>query len=405
MSLSPPSALFLNRVFPPDPGATGRLLTDLAGRMAALGWRVTVVADGDGPSDAPPGVAVRRAGGPGVAGAASRRAYGACLARLTAAALGLPRHDVVVTMTDPPMLALAGPVLAARFGMGGAPVRLFHWCHDLYPALLPVLGRPVPALPLWNGVMGRALRRYDGVIAIGTCMEARLRALGVPAERLTVLPNWADPALRPVVRSENPFRRRHGIPEDRFVALYSGTIGLAHPLDAVVEAARRVPAALFLVIGGGRGAAALERAMGATPPVNLRRLPLEPAERVAESLSAADLHLAALDPRAEGLMVPSKVAAALAVGRPCLFLGPAGSDAARLALAGGGTVLPPHDGAALAAAVRTRMAGAPSTPPCPALPVTADAAGRRFSALMMPERAGAAQALRWGKEPWGERHG
>lgn len=381
VSHAPPSILFLNRVFPPDHGATGRLLADLAGRMAAMGWRVTVVADGTGPSHPPAGVAVRRAGGPGVPGAASLRAYGACLARLTAAALRAGHHDVVVTMTDPPLLALAGPVLAARFGMGGGgPVRLFHWCHDLYPALLPVLGRPLPALPLWNHLMGQALRGYDGVIAIGACMAARLADLGVAADRLTVQPNWADPALRPVTGAA--FRQRHGIPRNRFVALYSGTVGLAHPMGAVVEAARRLPAALFLVIGGGRGMTALQRAMGDDPPANLRHLPLEPAERMADSLSAADLHLATLDPRAEGLMVPSKVTAALAVRRPCLFLGPAGSDAARLALAGGGMVLPPHDGSALAAAVAERMAGRGPPVSTVAPPPSADRAAHTMAALM-----------------------
>lgn len=397
MSPPPPSILFLNRVFPPDHGATGRLLADLAGELAAMGWRVGVVADGTGPSAAPPGVTVHRAGGPGVAGAASMRAYGACLARLTATALRLPRHDIIVTMTDPPMLALAGPLMAARHRWAGPPVRLVHWCQDLYPALLPVLGRPVPALPLWNRLMGRALAGHEHVIAIGTCMAARLAGIGVPADRIRVLPNWADPALFPVPPADNPFRGRHGIPAGRFVALYSGTIGLAHPMEAVVEAARREPAALFLVIGGGRGSAALERAIGAEPPANLWRLPLEPAERVRDSLSAADVHLATLDPRAEGLMVPSKVTAARAVGRPCLFLGPAGSDAARLALAGGGAVLPPHNGTALAAAVRQRMeAGASS--PAPLIPTgeTAGLAARRFAALLTARCPGAERALRWG---------
>jgi colanic acid biosynthesis glycosyl transferase WcaI len=45
-----PSILFINRVFPPDRGATGRCLADLATRFAAQGWRVTVLACGEGTS-------------------------------------------------------------------------------------------------------------------------------------------------------------------------------------------------------------------------------------------------------------------------------------------------------------------------------------------------------------------
>ncbi|MGQ9367410.1 glycosyltransferase [Azospirillum sp. ST 5-10] len=349
-----PSILFINRVFPPDRGATGRCLADLAGRLAAAGWRVSVLADGRGPAEAPDGVAVVRTGtGGGTAGA---RGYAAALTRLTACGLTLPRHDVVVTMTDPPLLALAGPLLAARHG-GAA----LHWCHDLFPALLPVLGVDVPGplLAAAETAMARALRRHAGVVAIGRCMAARLAGLGVEPRRLAVLPNWADPRVRPQPRTGNPLRRRLGL-GDRFAVAYCGNIGLAHPLAAVVEAAARTPEAEFLVIGDGRGHAAVAEAAAARALPNLRLLPFQPAARLAETLAAADLHLAAMDVRAAGLLVPCKVASVLAAGRPCLFLGPPGSEAARTVQeAGCGAVLAPGDGAGLAAAVR-RYAGDPA---------------------------------------------
>jgi len=45
-----PSVLFLNRVYPPDEGATGQLLADFAQTLAVKGWGVTVVAAGNGES-------------------------------------------------------------------------------------------------------------------------------------------------------------------------------------------------------------------------------------------------------------------------------------------------------------------------------------------------------------------
>jgi hypothetical protein len=42
----PPSVLFLNRVYPPVRGATGRVLRDLARSFAADGWSVTVLTTG-----------------------------------------------------------------------------------------------------------------------------------------------------------------------------------------------------------------------------------------------------------------------------------------------------------------------------------------------------------------------
>ena len=115
-----PSILFINRVFPPDRGATGRCLADLANRFAARGWRVTVLGGGDaalsyGAPGLPPKLTVVRAG-PSGGGATTRSIdYVFVLGRLLVAALNLPRHDVVVTLTDPPLLAVIGPILRARW--------------------------------------------------------------------------------------------------------------------------------------------------------------------------------------------------------------------------------------------------------------------------------------------------
>ncbi|WP_376959403.1 glycosyltransferase family 4 protein [Azospirillum sp. A26] len=366
MPLDLPSIIFINRVFPPDRGATGRCLSDLSRRIAAAGWRVTVVADGEQLSDeapnraVPDGVTLIRTGRKVAEGERpDTRAYLDSLCRLTARALRLPRHDLVVTMTDPPMLALAGPVLAARHGAAS-----LHWCQDLYPDLLPVLGVRMPDLLLRvaGRGMARALRRQDGVIAIGRCMRERIVASGVAADRVTLLPNWPDPAIRPLEKAGNGVRRSLGLTEGdgRFLVAYSGTLGLAHPMDGVLEAAARLqhsdPSVIVLLVGEGRGFAALEDAARRRGLRNLRRLPWQPADRLAECLSAADLHLVAMDPAAEGLLVPSKLAGVQAAGRPCLFLGPAGSEVAAQ-MDGCGMVIDPFDGAAIAEAVRAYAAG------------------------------------------------
>ncbi len=382
----PPSILFVNRVFPPDRGASGRRLADLAGRAVRAGWRVTVLVDGQGAAEAPHGVAVVPAGGaregrPGMSG------YLAALVRLAARGMALPRHDVVVTMTDPPLLALAGPLLALRHGIA------LHWCLDLFPALLPVLGVRLPALleRLLRGAMAGALKRHGAVVAIGRCMAERLCELGVPDGAVTVLPNWGDPAIRPLPRAASALRAELGLGE-RFTVVYAGNFGLAHPLGALIDAAAALPEVAFLLVGDGRGHAAVTTAAGQLP--NVRLMPFQPAARLADTLAAADLHVAAMDPRAEGLLVPCKVAGVLAAGRPCLFLGPPGSEAARLiADHACGAVLDPTDGGGLAAAVRAYAADPArcTDEGMRALAVAvgwdADAAAARFLALAATLRA------------------
>lgn len=401
------SVLFVNRVFPPERGATGRCLSDLAARCAAAGWAVTVLTDGRGLADAPRGVRVVRTGGGLGDGRPRPRGYLGALARLGWRGIGLPRHDVVVTMTDPPLLALAGPMLAARHGAA-----LVHWCHDLYPQLLPALGMaPPPALQtLLERRMARALRAHDATVAIGRCMADRLATAGVPDARIRVVPNWPDPAIRPL--SVNAEAKRTLGLEGRFVVGYAGNFGLAHPLGAVMAAAARLavaaPDVAFLMVGEGRAHAAVVAAARDLP--NLVFLPFQPVERLSAVLGAADLHLAVMDPRAEGLLVPSKVAGARAAGRPCLFLGPPGSEAARMvAEPGCGLVLEPTDGAALAEAVlayrddpqRRALEGARALA---AAGWDADAAARHFIAVL-----DAVVAMRFQRrsevEPEGTAHG
>jgi colanic acid biosynthesis glycosyl transferase WcaI len=340
-----PSVLFLNRVYPPDRGATGMCLADLARGLVERGWTVTVVAEGDGPTGDGGGVRVVRTGR---RRATRRTILGslAALARLERAARFLPRHDLVVSLSDPPLLALAGERVARR--MGAAAV---HWCHDLYPPLLAVVAPwiPAPVVRAASALAGCCLRRHDAVIAIGRCMAMRLGAIGLDPARVTVLPNWPDPAIRPADGAA--FRAAHGL-EGRFVALYAGNLGGAHPWRALVDAARLLEDdAVILVAGDGRQRARFE--MEATDLANLRFLPWLPADTLPDLLAAADLHLATMDERAAGLMVPRKVAAAFAAERPCLFLGPRTSEAARcIEEYGAGLVLPPHEGGALAEAIR-----------------------------------------------------
>jgi glycosyltransferase involved in cell wall biosynthesis len=357
-----PHVCFVNRVYPPAPGATGALLAELAPALVDRGWRVTVLT---GPAEGAPrstvtgdGVRVERVGAlPFTRESTWRRglAYASLFPAFLAGALRLPAPDVIVTKTDPPMLKVLGPLLGRLVG-----ARTVHWAQDLYPEVaegVGVIGE--------DGLLARGLRRlstaalrgHDHVVTVGRCMRARIVGdRGLAAGRVSVVPNWPPASVAPVPRDENAFRAEHGL-EDRFVVMYSGNMGLAHPFDAVLDAAARLqderPSVCILFVGEGPRKAALQAQVARRGLSNVRFLPFQPRERLAESLSAADVHLVTMRAGLEGLVVPSKLYGALGAGRPALFLGPSGSEAARvLSEHDCGTVLPDPSGAALAEAVR-----------------------------------------------------
>jgi glycosyltransferase involved in cell wall biosynthesis len=253
------------------------------------------------------------------------------------------------------MLKVLGPLLARLTG-----ARAVHWAQDLYPEVAEGVGviaeDGLPARVL-RRLSTAALRGHAHVVTVGRCMRERLvRERGLDAEKVSVVPNWPPAAVASVPHDENPFRAEHGL-EDRFVVMYSGNMGLAHPFDAVLDAAATLaterPEVLFLLVGAGPRKAELRRQVERRDLSTVRFLPFQPRERLAESLSAADLHLVTMRPALDGLVVPSKLYGALAAGRPALFLGPRGSEAARVVEEHDcGTVLPDPSGAALADAIR-----------------------------------------------------
>lgn len=240
------------------------------------------------------------------------------------------RGDVIVAKTDPPLISV---VAWAVSRMRGA--RLVNWLQDLFPEVAVALG--VVARRAWVGpivwLRNGSLRAAEANAVLGEAMRLRLVANRVVPTRVQVIPNWADGGrVRPVPRESNALRREWGL-EDRFVVGYSGNLGRAHEFRTMLGAMQRLrkdPEFAFVFIGGGAGMVGLREAVASAGLTNCRFLPYQPAERLAESLSAPDVHLVSLRPQLEGLIVPSKIYGIAAAGRPAIFIGAADGEVANL---------------------------------------------------------------------------
>lgn len=329
--------LAVNQFYAPDHSATSQLLTELCEDLVAGGDKVTVVASrgtylGGGRLPAREclrGVEVRRpwATSFGKGGIPQRLAdYGSFGASALGELVRVERPDVLLSLTTPPMLAVGAAAVARARG-----IPLVTWIQDVYPEVAVAFGLLGQAHPVTRALRLAAKASHRAAsrgVVLSEGMAARVLAQGQDRSRLRVIQNWSDgAAIAPVAPHENPFRRAHGL-EDRFVAMYSGNLGAGHELLPFVEAARRlesaVPELVFAFVGDGVRRAEAERA--AAGLTNVRFFPYQPRERLSESLSAADLHLASLQAGLEGLLVPSKLYGVLAAGRPLLYLGPANCE-------------------------------------------------------------------------------
>jgi len=331
--------LLLNQFFPPDLAPTGQMASELAEDLVAAGFEVTVVASRGSylggerlpERDTWRGVDVRRLAATSLGkGSLLHRAldYGSFHAAAAWALARLPRHDVVVAMTTPPLIAATGLVAKARRGS-----RLVYWVQDLYPEIAIAFGAlgPDSAMARGMGAISRkVLESADRVVVLGEAMAERAAASGATAAKVLVIPNWADgEVVRPVPHQENPLRAELSRGA-RFVVMYSGNIGRAHDVETLAGAARLLEARTdiaFLFLGEGDRKAELELATRGLPTVRFG--PYQARERLAQSLSAADAHLISLAPDVLGLLEPSKLYGIMAAGRPSLYVGPGRAEVAR----------------------------------------------------------------------------
>jgi glycosyltransferase involved in cell wall biosynthesis len=262
---------------------------------------------------------------------------------------------VLVVETDPPVLGALGAVLKWWHGRP-----MVFYLQDLFPEVGLALGRfrpgPLTSFLRWTTQFG--LDRADRVIVLGEDMRRRVLDRGVPPAKIDVVPNWADTAaVRPVEPS--PALRREWSLNGEFVVMYSGNLGLSQNLEHVLEAARRLqdePIA-FVFIGEGAAKGGLMATAKDYGLDNMRFLPYQPKERLAESLGAADLHLIPLRCGLAGYMVPSKLYGILAAGRPYLASVDADSEVALVTREHGtGVVVDPDNPHALIDALRWCLA-------------------------------------------------
>jgi putative colanic acid biosynthesis glycosyltransferase WcaI len=266
-----------------------------------------------------------------------------------AASRMIERPDLIVAATDPPLLGLLGASLKRRWGCP-----LAYNVRDLYPDIAQINGglRNRRLLEFLDYANRRAFAAADGVIALGNDMRDRIIAKGVAPERITVVTDWVDCAvIRPLIA--NPLRDSFG---DKFVVMYSGNLGLSQQLETVLAAAERLRNdrnLLFVMAGEGARKSWLMNQATARRLTNVRFLPYQPKERLAESLGAADVHLIPLKAGAAGCLVPSKVYGIMAASRPFVAVIDSDSDVARMAERHDiGLVVQPGDDGALAAAIK-----------------------------------------------------
>jgi glycosyltransferase involved in cell wall biosynthesis len=268
------------------------------------------------------------------------------------AAMRIRTADVVVAMTDPPIIGLAARVAARR-----SRARFVFLCEDVFPEVTALLEdfRSATVDSLLTRISRYLVRRADAVVALGDTMKERLVAgKGADPAKVVVIANWADCAALQPGPKDNRFSRAHRL-GGRFVVMHAGNIGLSQSFDVILDAAARLrdhDEIRFVFVGDGSKRVAVQAEAERRGLGNVLFLPYQPRELMAESYAAADVCLVTLKPGLAGYVVPSKLYTILAAGRPYIAAVEADCEVAQVTREYQcGVAVAPGDGEAMAGAI------------------------------------------------------
>jgi polysaccharide deacetylase family protein (PEP-CTERM system associated) len=360
--------LLLNQVFWPDVAATAQHAFDLAKYLHAHGFKVSAIASrsiyGHAGSVLPSaettdGVEIHRVAASvfGKKGIASR-SFDFVSFNITCLfkAFALPRHDVVICLTTPPLIALIG--LFLRWTKG---TRFVFWTMDLYPDVPLAAGVIKPRTfthRLFDRLDRFCLHHADAVVVLGRCMRDRILAKGVEPSRITVINPWANPdevlgtparrfgpeveavavargpvpGSKPATLVPNAYRVEWEI-GDRFVIEYSGNCGVGHDVSTVCNAMldlRDDDEIRWVIVGGGVARPRIQEFIAHHDIRNVVMKPYQPRKRLGELIALGDVHLVLVADGFEGLLLPSKFYGVMAASRPTLYVGPSGGEVAQV---------------------------------------------------------------------------
>jgi colanic acid biosynthesis glycosyl transferase WcaI len=260
------------------------------------------------------------------------------------------RFDVIIASTPPVTTPIIGWLLSKMRRS-----RFIIEVRDLQPESAEDFGN------LNRSLFTRALkrvvhwfyRRADKIISVTDGITSYLGSSGIPSKRIVTIKSGFSTEF--VEADYNGIRKKFGW-EEKFLVVYAGTLGWAHSLETVIEAARQLsdhPDICFVFVGDGQKRVALEGMVRDYGLKNVAFTGSQPLETIPHFLKASDVLIESLKevPVTKGTF-PAKLFEYMASGRPIVFGSRDGEAVSELERAGGALSFPTDDPVRLADIIR-----------------------------------------------------
>jgi glycosyltransferase involved in cell wall biosynthesis len=269
--------------------------------------------------------------------------------------LTLPRPDVIIATSPQLLVALAGWWLALT-----RKIPFVFEVRDLWPESLAAVG-----IGNEDSLLHRALgalagflyQRADCIVVVSPAFREHLiNRWRVPAEKIAVVENGVETDLfAPLPQTANDQLRAELGAQGKFLVCYAGTMGMAHGLETLLDAASQLqhenPDVLFLLVGEGAEKERIKTLAQARDLGNIRFLDQQPRERIPAFISASDACLVLLKKtEVFKTVIPTKMLEFISCARP-VIVAVEGQARQIVEEAGAGIAIEPENPAALATAI------------------------------------------------------
>ena len=244
-------------------------------------------------------------------------------------ALSIRQVDIAICVSPPIQTTLAAA--AVRFKLG----KLVILVKDLPTEAARSVGM------LDHGVAlraGRILEHFayklaDHIVVISGAFAKYIQNAGVDASKVSVIPDWADvESIRPA-QPDPEMRQRLGANQEDFLVLHTGNMGAKQDLLNVVDTAALLRENIhikFALVGDGQERNKIAERIASKKLDNIKVLPLQESKEFPTVLTAADVLLINQAPLIVDSVLPSKLLAYMASGRPVLAAAHSASTTANL---------------------------------------------------------------------------
>ena len=233
----------------------------------------------------------------------------------------LTKPDIVFATHTPLTIGLAGLALGRYFD-----VPFIFEVRDLWPDALVNVGALKNPLVIWwlQRMAKKIYAGADHIIALSPGMKEGIARTGVPAEKVTMIPNACDLDLFRPDLDGSAARQRLGL-NGQFTAIYFGAMGLANGLEYAIEAARILAErgkdhiALALLGGGGKKAELEDLARQYQLKNVVFSDPISGKAEVARLVAGCQACMILFRANKENTWSPNKLFDSLAAGKPVLI--------------------------------------------------------------------------------------